>query len=170
MFPYSIKKRAKKVVELLKENGRTITFAESCTGGLLAAAITEIAGSSAVIKGFYGTYCNKSKQTMVNVSKNNLDQYGAVSYVVAGEMAKGAYEKSSVEFDCSADIAVSVTGFAGPGKDQDNQEVGDVFIGIYQQKHDTLQIKAYNFKGSRSKVRKQATIKALDTIKKALIP
>ena len=97
------------VVKLLREQGKTVTFAESCTGGLLAKKITEIPGSSECFNCSYVTYSNEQKEKILGVSHETLESYGAVSSQTALEMCRGAREA------VDADIAVSVTGIARPG-------------------------------------------------------
>ena len=100
---------AKEVFDLASTNRVVIASAESCTGGMLSSAITEIPGSSAIFECAYVTYSNVSKMKLLGVNKNTLDCYGAVSEEVAGEMAIGALNNSQ------ASLAVSITGIAGPG-------------------------------------------------------
>jgi len=97
------------ILELAKSQGLMITTAESCTGGLIAATLTEIAGSSAVFERGFVTYTNAAKHEMLGVQDQTLIKYGAVSEKVAAEMARGALTHSN------AQLAVSVTGIAGPG-------------------------------------------------------
>jgi nicotinamide-nucleotide amidase len=100
---------AAKLIDKASQIGVTLTTAESCTGGLISAALTDVAGSSAVFERGYVTYSNAAKIDMLNVTAQSLSAYGAVSEEVAAEMANGALQKAQ------ADIAVSVTGIAGPG-------------------------------------------------------
>lgn len=97
------------LVSLSAAAGLTVTCAESCTGGMVAAAITDIAGSSAIFERGFVTYSNQAKTDMLGVSEDTLAAVGAVSEQVAGEMASGARDAAH------ADIAVAVTGIAGPG-------------------------------------------------------
>ena len=100
---------AKEVFDLASINGVVITSAESCTGGMLSSAITEIPGSSAVFDCGFVTYSNISKMTLLSVNENTLQHHGAVSEEVAGEMAIGAIKNSQ------ASLGISITGIAGPG-------------------------------------------------------
>ena len=100
---------AKEVFDLASINRVVIASAESCTGGMLSSAITEIPGSSAIFECAFVTYSNNSKIKLLGVNENTLDCYGAVSEEVAGEMAIGALNNSQ------ASLAVSITGIAGPG-------------------------------------------------------
>lgn len=101
-----------------------IATAESCTGGLIAAAFTDIAGSSDVFDRGFVTYSNEAKQDMLGVTAESLDRFGAVSSAVAKEMAHGAIARSR------ASLAVSVTGIAGPGGGTDEKPVGTVWFGV----------------------------------------
>lgn len=112
------------VVELLKENGLVLATAESCTGGLISQRITSVSGSSEVFHCGVVSYANEIKHKLLGVSEEDLRTYGAVSEQVASQMAKGVLELSG------ADVAVSVTGIAGPGSDNTNKPVGLSFIGL----------------------------------------
>ena len=113
------------LVSALKERGLTFSCAESCTGGLLAKRITDVAGASSVFRGSFVTYSNEAKIKMIGVSSETLATYGAVSAQTAREMARGA------RLAMESDIAVSLTGSAGPEKDPSSDEpVGTVYIGI----------------------------------------
>ena len=115
--------RAKDIVERASAAGVVIATAESCTGGMISAAITDIAGSSHVLDRGFVTYSNAAKMDMLGVSAETLDTYGAVSEQVAAEMAAGALKHST------ATISVSVTGIAGPGG-SDFKPEGRVCFGI----------------------------------------
>ena len=136
--------------------GKTLATAESCTGGGIGAALTAVAGSSAVYKGGIISYTNEIKESLLGVPAEMLAQFGAVSQPVAQAMAEGARKA------LQADIAVSVTGLAGPGGDEYGNPVGTVFIGYA----DTVKsyAKEYHFAGDRETVRKQATCAALQII------
>ena len=114
---------AANIIGLARAKGLKLSIAESCTGGLLAGAITEIAGSSDVFECSYVTYSNSAKKRMLGVLDETLADYGAVSEEVAQQMAKGALS------DSGTDIAVSVTGIAGPGG-SDKKLEGRVCFGI----------------------------------------
>lgn len=118
MFPEQIESQARRVVVRATERGLTIATAESCTGGLVAAAVTEIAGSSAVLDRGFVTYSNAAKMRMLGVAEATLDAHGAVSRETALEMARGAVEQSG------AAISVAVTGVAGPGGGSPDKPVG----------------------------------------------
>jgi len=114
---------AQDIVERAGSNGTLIATAESCTGGMISAAITDIAGSSRVFDRGFVTYSNEAKIGMLGVSSTTLDTYGAVSEQVAAEMAAGALARSN------ATLAISVTGIAGPGG-SDFKPEGRVCFGI----------------------------------------
>jgi nicotinamide-nucleotide amidase len=113
---------ALRVFDLCRESQLTLATAESCTGGLVAAAITDIPGSSDVFDRGFVTYSNKAKQALLSVSKDLLDTHGAVSAEVAKAMAQGAMNAAGTS------IAVSLTGIAGPGGGSPQKPVGLVFI------------------------------------------
>ena len=115
--------RAKDIVERASAAGIVIATAESCTGGMISAAITDVAGSSSVLDRGFVTYSNAAKMDMLGVSADTLDTHGAVSEQVAAEMAVGALKQSN------ATLSVSVTGIAGPGG-SDFKPEGRVCFGI----------------------------------------
>ncbi len=115
------------IAKILIRKNMTITFAESCTGGLLAKTFTDIPGVSEVFFGSVVTYANDAKHKLLGVCEKTLQSYGAVSKQTAYEMAKGA------RLLFSSDIAVSVTGIAGPGGGSKEKPVGLVYIGISTQ-------------------------------------
>ena len=115
--------KAADLVKLARAKGQKLTTAESCTGGMLSAAITDVAGSSAIFDRGFVTYSNAAKIEMLGVRESTLDQHGAVSEQVAAEMASGAIAQPG------ADIAISITGIAGPGG-SDHKPEGRVCFGI----------------------------------------
>ncbi len=159
MLTRQIRKQAEKTVSKLKQYGKILVTAESCTGGRLGAAITSVAGSSAVFEEGYITYSNLKKHQILGVSMESLNKFGAVSEKVATEMAKGAHTQSCQTND--ADFALSVTGFAGPGKDQDGVPVGRVYIGLFDAMKNEITIREYDFSGNRNDVQEKATLEAL---------
>ena len=120
-------KLAAQVLDAARSKGLKIATAESCTGGLIAGALTEVAGSSDVVDRGFVTYSNAAKQQMLGVTARSLTEFGAVSEATAKEMAYGALANSR------ADIAVSVTGIAGPGGGTETKPVGTVWFGCAEQ-------------------------------------
>ena len=133
--------------------GLTIATAESCTGGMVAAAITDVAGSSAVFDRGFVTYTNAAKMQMLNVKSDTLARYGAVSEQVAYQMATGAIAHSD------ATLAVSITGIAGPGG-SDHKPEGRVCFGLWHLGHATVETVEFGAIG-RDRVRAAATAHAL---------
>ena len=118
MFPDDIETLARKVVDLAAARGLMVAAAESCTGGLVSAALTSVAGSSAVVERGFVTYSNAAKSELLGVPAALIDQYGAVSEPVALSMAGGALARSM------AQVSVAVTGIAGPGGGTADKPVG----------------------------------------------
>lgn len=114
----------KRIIDLLAEKNQTIVTAESCTGGMVAAALTDIPGASAALYGGYVTYANAAKSRMIHVQARLIRDYGAVSNQVARAMADGARNTAR------ADYAVSVTGIAGPDGGSEKKPVGLVYIAV----------------------------------------
>lgn len=136
--------------------GLTVATAESCTGGMVAVAITDVAGSSAVFDRGFVTYTNVAKMQMLGVKSATLNAYGAVSEQVAAEMAIGAVARSD------ADIAVSVTGIAGPGG-SDHKPEGRVCFGLHTPAQTDVYTVEFGPRG-RANVRAAATEYALDLL------
>lgn len=134
-----------------------LVTAESCTGGGIALAITDIPGSSSYFAGGIVTYSNEMKQNLLGVPPEMLETYGAVSDPVAKAMAEGALKA------CNADIAVSATGIAGPGRGSDKKPVGLVYTGYALKGRPALCIK-HNFSGSREEVRQKTIEAALENL------
>lgn len=124
MFPEDIQALAQAVIAAATTGGLTLATAESCTGGLVAAALTGIPGSSAAVDRGFVTYSNTAKRELLDVPAEMLDQYGAVSEPVARAMAEGARQRAGV------DLAVSITGIAGPGGGSADKPVGLVHFGL----------------------------------------
>jgi nicotinamide-nucleotide amidase len=122
LYPPQIETKAQRVIEQCRERGLMLVTAESCTGGLIAGALTDISGSSAVVDRGFVTYSNEAKQEMIGVQAATLAAYGAVSRETALQMARGALMRSR------AQIAVAVTGIAGPGGGSAGKPVGLVHI------------------------------------------
>ena len=136
--------------------GKTLVSAESCTGGGIGAALTAIPGSSAVYKGGVISYTNWVKANILQVSPDLLESCGAVSAPVAEAMAKGARKL------LQADLAVSVTGLAGPGGDEFGNPVGTVYIGFDMEGRSS--VKHFCFAGDREAVRQEAIRAALQMV------
>jgi len=136
--------------------GKTLATAESCTGGGIGSTLTAVSGSSAVYKGGVISYTNEVKEKLLGVPAEMLTQYGAVSQPVAQAMAEGARKA------LQSDIAVSVTGLAGPGGDEYGNPVGTVFIGYADDKKSYAS--EYHFSGNREAVRNQAICAALQMV------
>lgn len=148
------------VVRLLKKYDLTVTTAESCTGGLVAAALTGVPGSSSVFKQGFVTYSNKAKRKLLSIKKEQLKRYGAISEDCARDMALGALVSTE------ADLSVAITGNAGPTASED-KPVGLVYISCcFRGK---LTVEGFQFNGDRSGVRKQAVIKALDLLRRTIL-
>ena len=114
----------KQIIDILTERNQTIVTAESCTGGLIAAALTDIPGASAALYGGYVTYANTAKSKMIHVQARLIRDYGAVSNQVARAMADGARNTANVDF------AVAVTGIAGPDGGSEKKPVGLVYVAV----------------------------------------
>ena len=160
-LPQDIIDLARKVVEENKALGRKIVVAESCTGGLVTAALTEIAGSSAVLEAGYVTYSNEAKQKMLGVPSDIIDTFGAVSCACAWAMAQGALKVSG------ADVAVAISGIAGPGGGSPQKPVGTVVFARAirgQDEEEALAEERQLDGSSRSTVRHQAALVALELL------
>ncbi|MDR6850708.1 nicotinamide-nucleotide amidase [Sphingomonas sp. BE123] len=130
ILPAELVDAARRVVETNRAAGRTVAVAESCTGGLVSAAITEIPGSSEILIAGFVTYSNDAKVKQLKVSRDVLDTFGAVSVATAWSMAQGALAQSG------ADVAVAITGVAGPGGGSDKKPVGHVVFARAEQAAD----------------------------------
>jgi len=160
-LPQELVDAARRVVEANRAAGRRVAVAESCTGGLVAAALTEIPGSSDVVEAGFVTYSNSAKQKLLNVSGDVLDTFGAVSIAVAWSMAQGALAKSD------ADVAVAITGVAGPGGGSEKKPVGTVVFARAERGDDPADVIAdKRFFGDlgRGGVRLQAALCALELL------
>jgi nicotinamide-nucleotide amidase len=159
ILPDNIAELAERVVAENKAVGRMIATAESCTGGLVAAAITEIPGSSAVLGNGYVTYSNDAKIKMLGVNEDIIDTFGAVSVACAWAMAQGALKKSG------ADIAVAISGVAGPDGGTVQKPVGTVVFAVAEKGKDVNEVNAdsmdFGSDKSRSEIRTIATLHAL---------
>lgn len=145
---------AKKLSNKLRDKNLLLVTAESCTGGMIATAITDLAGSSAVFERGFVTYSNEAKQQLLGISERIIKTHGAVSEECAKAMAEGALHNSR------AAIAVSVTGIAGPGGSSAEKPVGLVYIGIAL-KGKPADVHKFIFDGDRDAVRKSTRDQAL---------
>ncbi|EAW31442.1 competence/damage-inducible protein CinA [marine gamma proteobacterium HTCC2143] len=152
---------AESVVKLLQNRQTTITTAESCTGGLIASAITEIAGASAVFEAGFVTYSNRMKQQLVGVSELTLKMYGAVSEEVVIAMTKGALERSG------ADYGIAVSGVAGPGGGSAEKPVGTVWMAWGHK--DNLRTRRMTLTTDRKRFQQMVTAITLDLIRRELL-
>lgn len=149
------------VIELLKEKKMTVTTAESCTGGLLAGRLLNVSGASEVYQEGHITYSNEAKERVLGVSHETLEKYGAVSVQTAEEMAKGAANAAG------ADVAVSITGIAGPGGGTEEKPVGLVYVGCYVK--GKIRTEEFHFTGNRAKNRENAVVRALTVLREELL-
>lgn len=152
---------ANRVLIANRQAGRTVAMAESCTGGLVAAVLTEIAGASDVFERGFVTYSNAAKQEALGVGEDIIATFGAVSIATAWAMAQGAIQHSR------ADVAVAVTGIAGPGGGTEQKPVGTVVFARAERGGDPRQIVAdvreFGDLG-RSEIRRQAALVALELL------
>ncbi|HAN21789.1 MAG: hypothetical protein A2Y15_00200 [Clostridiales bacterium GWF2_36_10] len=146
----------KELIMLLTEKNMKIATAESCTGGLIAQMITSVSGASAVFDCGVVAYSNEIKKSLLGVKAETLEKYGAVSEQTAFEMAQG------VRILSNADIAVSVTGIAGPGGGSAEKPVGTVCIGVSTELKNIT--KSFHFDGDRDEVRKMTAEAALELV------
>jgi nicotinamide-nucleotide amidase len=162
ILPSDIEKLARAVVEQNRAAGRSIVTAESCTGGLVAAALTEIPGSSAVLQSGFVTYSNEAKIKTLKVGLELIDTFGAVSVAVAWAMAQGALKRSS------ADVAVAISGVAGPDGGTLAKPVGTVVFALAERGKDPEDVVAdkiqFGEDKSRADIRAAATLYALQLL------
>ena len=159
ILPDDIVALARRVVEGNAAAGRTIALAESCTGGLVAAAITEIPGSSAVLECSFVTYSNEAKKDLLGVSNDIIEAFGAVSIACVYAMAQGALERSE------ADIAVAISGIAGPDGGSEQKPVGTVVFARSERGSEEPEAEQRLFEESdRAGVRRQAALVALELL------
>jgi len=161
MFPQNIETLAQQIIAQYARDKRRIVTAESCTGGMVAAALTSVPGSSEVFDRGFVAYSNASKTDLLGVLPDVLETYGAVSSHVAEAMAEGALEYSQ------ADVAVSITGIAGPGGASDLKPVGLVYFGFAARRGPNFHLRC-EFSGDRESVRLQATHEALKLLASAI--
>ena len=162
LLPQDLVDKAREVIAANLAAGKRIAVAESCTGGLVSAALTEIPGSSAVFEAGYVTYSNAAKKVSLNVCDDVVDTFGAVSVATAWAMAQGALESSG------ADIAVAITGIAGPDGGTPNKPVGTVVFARAEREPGpdkvTADQKIFDASEGRSGIRRQAALCALELL------
>ncbi len=160
LLPEDIEALARKVVEENAQAGRTVALAESCTGGLVAAALTEVPGSSSVFDRSFVTYSNAAKREMLGVPSEIIETFGAVSIACVWAMAKGALERSG------ADVAVAISGVAGPSGGTTLKPVGTVVSArVTRNSENTPDGELKLFDGpDRAAIRKEAALWALELL------
>lgn len=159
ILPEDLTTLAQRVIAANRDAGRMIALAESCTGGLVTAALTEVPGSSAVLDRGFVTYSNQAKHQMLSVSNDIIDAFGAVSIACAWAMAQGALRHSS------ADVAVAITGIAGPDGGSDMKPVGTVVFARAVRGSDELVAEEKLIEGEdRAGIRHQAALVALELL------
>lgn len=157
----SIKRLSEKLVKLCTERCLKISAAESCTGGMISAAITSVSGSSAVIEFGICSYSNRVKREVLGVSKRTLAEFSEYSIQCAEEMAKGALKLSG------ADFAVSASGVAGPSGGTDENPVGTVYLSVCGMGYSKTEKHVFENQG-RDYIRAAATEKALNLLLEAI--
>ena len=162
LLPDDMVAKAREVIEANRKAGRRVAVAESCTGGLVSAALTEIPGSSEVFEAGYVTYSNAAKMAELNVSSDVVETFGAVSVATAWAMAQGALEASE------ADVAVAITGIAGPDGGTEQKPVGTVVFARAERRPGPDEVvadqKLFDAKEGRSGIRRQAALCALELL------
>lgn len=162
LLPAELVDKARDAIDKNRAAGRRIAVAESCTGGLVSAALTEVPGSSDVFEAGYVTYSNQAKRSALRVNEDVFDTFGAVSVATAWAMAKGALEASG------ADVAVAITGIAGPEGGSLSKPVGTVVFARAERDGDPEDVVAdsrlFDASGGRSGVRLQAAVCALELL------
>jgi nicotinamide-nucleotide amidase len=162
LLPAILVDKAREVVAANRAVGRRVAVAESCTGGLVSAALTEIPGSSEMFEAGFVTYSNAAKEASLRVGNEVVETFGAVSIATAWAMARGALEKSD------ADVAVAITGVAGPDGGTEKKPVGTVIFARAERQAASGEIvadqKLFDASNGRSGVRLQAALCALDLL------
>jgi len=148
---------AERVLAAARQQGLRVATAESCTGGLIAACLTEVAGSSDVVDRGFVTYSNEAKSELLGVPPELIARVGAVSSDVARAMAEGALVRSH------ADLCVSVTGIAGPGGGSPEKPVGLVYAALARRGR-LVEVARHQFSGSRSAVRESTVVSVLESV------
>lgn len=158
----------RRVGEALREEGATVAIAESCTGGLIGSMLTDIPGSSDYLDRGFITYAYGAKREMVGVSREALDEYGAVSEPVAREMARGARDVADTTW------GVSTTGIAGPSGGSEESPVGTVYIGVayaapWGSGDSYATVSRYEFDGSRTEIKGKIARQALSDLLREIV-
>jgi len=161
-MPVEIAKLANEVIAALKTNGLTIATAESCTGGLVAGALTSVAGSSDAVYGGFVTYANEAKIAMVGVPFGLLREFGAVSKEVATAMAEGAMNAAGTH------VGVAITGIAGPSGGSNKKPVGLIHFAVATGDETRNLKKSFDPNWSRDQIRQASVIEALKLVLKAI--
>jgi nicotinamide-nucleotide amidase len=156
-LPTDLLDLAKDVLVAAKAAGVRITTAESCTGGLVASCLTAIPGSSVVLDSGFITYSNEAKIRLLGVPRDAIAGHGAVSDIVAAAMAEGALAQAD------ADLAIAITGIAGPDGGTKDKPVGLVYLALAQTNRDAM-VKRYVFAGTRTDVRRATVAAALELL------
>jgi nicotinamide-nucleotide amidase len=162
MFDPSLLNHAERLLELLRRQSLKLCTAESCTGGLISGILTEIAGSSDVVERGFVVYSNEAKMSLLGVPESVIQSHGAVSEACARAMAEGALKNSN------ADIAVSVTGIAGPGGGSPEKPIGLVHLACVSSGGETAHRRFVFKKANRHEVRLRSVAAALDLIEAQL--
>jgi len=157
----ALHQNVERIAEILRANGGMLATAESCTGGWIAKACTDLAGSSEWFESAAVTYSNRAKQALLGVTTTTLEKHGAVSRECALEMVAGAL----VRFEAS--VAVAVTGIAGPTGGSSDKPVGTVWI-AWQRRDDNARAELFHFDGDRDAVRRRTVAAALAGVQKIL--
>ena len=162
LLPEVLVAKARDVIDANRKAGRRIAVAESCTGGLVSAALTEIPGSSDVFEAGYVTYSNAAKMAELNVSQDVVETFGAVSVATAWAMAQGALAASD------ADVAVAITGIAGPDGGTEQKPVGTVVFARAERRPGPDEVvadqKLFDAAEGRSGIRRQAALRAQELL------
>jgi nicotinamide-nucleotide amidase len=151
---------AREIIEILQKRRQSVTFAESCTGGRIAAAFTAVSGSSTVFNGSVVSYANTIKSDWLGVRPQTLERYGAVSEACVDEMLTGILTMAQ------ADCAIAVSGIAGPTGGTPDKPVGTVYIGIHTPHNRTIHHRI--FSGDREAVQEQSVAFAIDELHRML--
>lgn len=161
LYPLDIEEKARRIISTFGERGLMVATAESCTGGLIVGALTEIAGSSAVVDRGFVTYTNQAKMEMLGVAEATLRAFGAVSSQTALQMVHGALYRSR------ASVAVAVTGIAGPGGGSQEKPVGLVHLAAQGRSGTTLHREMRYGDIGRTEIRLATVRTALDMLLEA---